>query len=433
VLSGCEKGERRYEHAFLDGGELRDLVRRAKEPTARHVRQTIIEFLNLDPGGGCSSQQRVIRQAFAEVGVRARNSRQAHACCGWFNCAPNGAHPRFRWDHPIQSLHVNPDETYSAQLGGNLTADLAEGARFDPVRMEIRGPEREPLSHSSGEKPEDGAGRGKSNDKATDDYGKKLRLNRRRLIGLMDRILSATEGIAPRKPFETTPADFKSYEIFWRARSLFDGVRALVKDELSDEAWTLAGRVYEEALRNGQLRRAGQGRKGLALGWIDVSLESQRQLTIIMAARHGDDPSEMLKAIDDRRANSMAKSKEIGVDRFDSFLPAKEAAILLGRDDDFWLYELAQDFVRGSHFTEINRVRKMGDVVEMFSKTGDIGMAGAVVEFSGKAQLLATIDMAEMFGRGDVDRCKALIAEMDAMEPPERLAKGRTATEAHVR
>jgi hypothetical protein len=47
--------------------------------------------------------------------------------------------------------------------------------------------------------------------------------------------------------------------------------------------------------------------------------------------------------------------------------------------------------------------------------------------------LLATIDMAEMFGRGDVDRCKALIAEMDAMEPPERLAKGRTATEAHVR
>lgn len=425
----AKKASDGYEHAFMDGEQLRELVRRAKEPTGRHVRRAIFELLNLDPSvvEALSNGRfaRPLQRWEYDLAIRAKLTPATDG-----SIAPlDGPHPRFRWDHPIQSMHVNPDETYTAQLGGNLIADLAEGARFDPIRMEIRGPEREPLNHESGERFIDGTVPAKSDDKPIDDESKNLRLNRLRLIGLMDRILNAAERIAPLKPFETTPADFKAFEMFWRARSLFDGIRALVKDQLSDEAWILAGRVFEEALRIGQLRTAGQARNALALGWIDVSLESQRQLAIIMAARHGGDPSEMLKAIDGRRESLIAQSKERGVDRFESFLPAKEAATLLGRDEDFWLYEMAQDFARGSHFTEVSRVKKTGDVVEMFSKTGDIGMAGAVVEFAGKALLLATIDMAEMFGRGDVGQCKALIAEMDAMEPPERPAKTQTATE----
>jgi hypothetical protein len=408
-----------FEHAYMDLGEVHERVSRAKIPTAAHVRRAIIEALNLPSEiaeAACGPQfSNPLERWEYDLAIRDKLTADSSGALAR-NDRP---HPEFEWEHPIQSMSANPDETVSFQLGGNLTAHIADGAKFDIERLEIRGPkvdstQADQASSKAVQELEVDAGHTAPESKAT-------QLNRMRMMSLMQRVLNAAESVAPKSPIEISHADFKAYEMFWRARSLFDSVRTLVKEGLSDEAFILAAIIYEESLRIGQLKSSGPRRNALALGWIDESLKIQRRLAAVMGTRHGEDPEEMIAMIDRQIEGLRTIAENAGVTQFQRFMPVDEAAAHLNRQQDHWLYELAQDFFRGSHFGQMNRIKKKDDVVAMHAKTGGLWMAGGVIEFAGKALLFATIDMVEMFGRGDADRCRKLITELDALEAPSEV------------
>jgi hypothetical protein len=242
------------------------------------------------------------------------------------------------------------------------------------------------------------------------------------LLKIVDRIISAANSISTTERIQVSDTDADIFAMFWRARSLFEGIKALIQQDLADEAMLLARAIFEASLRIGEMRAARDKRAGLVLRWRLDSIQNSRGL-MSDAHRTGiytdADWAAADRALKQKEQGVVQYARSIGCEPLPKFRSDKDAAYALDRKKDYWLFRIAHEMVHGSEIAHMWRRRTIGEsTVDVYAKTADIEAIAAPADFGGRALLLAAIDVAQMFGRGNVEEFRMLLSELEELEPP---------------
>ena len=150
--------------------------------------------------------------------------------------------------------------------------------------------------------------------------------------------------------------------LFWRSFSLQSAILILLKSAHAEEGFALSRSLFDDALMLHELSVSGDGLCEYILEWNRHSVTEQEGL--MKEARRlnfpGDHEAELTRLAGERRKLEEFASKR-GITRGRRFLSPKDAAAKFGRNDDFWMYRLAEEMVHGSDAALSLRRQKKDD------------------------------------------------------------------------
>jgi len=214
---------------------------------------------------------------------------------------------------------------------------------------------------------------------------------------LWDKVLPHAEELhrlvslnVPKGVFDVTPsANIHIVGMLWRALRLYEGVLILLKAQLPEEAMILGRSLFEVSLRLKQLEAEPDNRFALILGWVNESIQQQFGLLQVGKTSGLDtDIDEAIARIEERKKENRRYADEVGVTRYQGFLPEREAANRFGRKEDFWTYEWSHESVHGSDAAWLfARRRPEADRIDLHAKTGDPSVLSSFAHFAAQSML----------------------------------------------
>lgn len=199
-----------------------------------------------------------------------------------------------------------------------------------------------------------------------------------------DRLLAVVQQTVPKKPSEIRTHYVFILGMFWRSVRLYRGILILLKAQLPEEGALLARSLFEESLRLRQLADEPANRDALVLGWANDSITERVNLFRTAKAMELDNDIEAsLASLEEKRRELDSYRGRHGVGRFLPFLSEKDVAILYGRNDDYWTYALAHEFVHGSDVAWMyGRQNIAPDTVGLFGQTDNPEFRAGITHFA---------------------------------------------------
>lgn len=334
-----------FTHSFLDFTKVRELAQDVTDATARYLREAIFEL------SGVAEATRVVLTSHPfDRPLRSHYHRYVWATLvgeGEDLSADGQEYPTLIWKSGLKSLAVDPsdEDRLLAQPEETMTARTAPGIAIQPRRWEMWGAE------ASDAEPVEGSAEQVVTRAAEEDKFEVLLA----AVGELAMRVGSGEAV------ELHRHDLEAVALFDRCRSTFAAVRVLLRHQLAHEAVMLGRPLFTESLTLAELAASDDTRRvEVVVGWALHNLADIDGMYREAASR-GDDVSEELSAITDRRAQLEEYARRHGARPRHWSPNEKNLAGAHGRQAEYMDFRLAHHFVHGSTMATQQRYARIAD------------------------------------------------------------------------